>query len=207
MTLESVEQFAARFNKSKQTGYVWKAKEKLVMQGNLVDVEASLAKMALNHKGGASAQEGSSQTSQPRNKKSKPVIDRQIDSAVDSDELTVLPGETAEDAAKRLAPEVDESMSFDDARRVKEIYLALLNRLTYEEKSSALVDINLAETILFEKFRGVRDAWLNWPTRFAPLIAADLGIEQADKVTEVLTEYVHKQLSELGEPEADFTAE
>ncbi|MGF6292901.1 hypothetical protein QFZ98_004762 [Paraburkholderia youngii] len=37
------------------------------------------------------------------------------------------------------------------------------------------------------------------------MVAADLGIDAADKVTEVLANYVHKQISALGEPAPQFT--
>lgn len=62
-----------------------------------------------------------------------------------------------------------------------------------------------ANDALFEEFRAQRDAWLNWPARVGPLIAAELGVEAADKVTAVLTAHVHKQISNLGEPEANFS--
>lgn len=94
-------------------------------------------------------------------------------------------------------------MSFDEARRIKEVYLALLNRLDFERKCGALIELDLASDILFEEFRAQRDAWLNWPTRVAPLLAAELGVE-ADRLTEALTEHVHKQIAQLGEPEANF---
>jgi hypothetical protein len=60
-----------------------------------------------------------------------------------------------------------------------------------------------ARRVLFDEFRAVRDAWMNWPARVSALIAADLNVE-ADKVAEVLTGYVHKQLASLAEPSGDF---
>lgn len=68
-----------------------------------------------------------------------------------------------------------------------------------------VVDIELAEQVLFNSARATRDAWLNWPSRVGPLLAADLGLD-ADRVSEALTRYVREQLEELGEPEADFAA-
>jgi hypothetical protein len=35
--------------------------------------------------------------------------------------------------------------------------------------------MTVAEEVLFNAFRQQRDAWLNWPSRVAPLMAADLG--------------------------------
>ncbi|KMN32074.1 hypothetical protein VI26_18050 [Chromobacterium sp. LK1] len=104
--------------------------------------------------------------------------------------------------ASGAAPDRD----YAEALRVKENYLALLRQLEYEQKSGLLIELGLAKGVLFECARAARDAWLNWPARVGPLVAADLGLE-ADRVTEVLTEHVHKHIQQLGEPEGDFSAE
>lgn len=115
-------------------------------------------------------------------------------------------GETPEQAAERIALF---AAPYDraEAERIKENYLALLKKLEYEQKEGSLVQLATAERVLFESARADRDAWLNWPARVGPLIAADLGLE-ADRVAEILTEHVHKHVAQLGEPEGDFaTAE
>ncbi|MDN2631626.1 hypothetical protein OB910_05255 [Klebsiella pneumoniae] len=91
-------------------------------------------------------------------------------------------------------------LSLDEARRVKENYLALLTKLEFQQKDGQLIEMAAAEEVLFNAFRQQRDAWLNWPSRVAPLMAADLGVP-ADRMTEVLIEHVHKHISVLGEPE------
>ena len=111
--------------------------------------------------------------------------------------------ESLADAALRIVDEV-QLLDYASALQKKENYLALLRQLEYEEKSGSLVQLATAEAILFEEFRAQRDAWLNWPTRVGPLLAAELGIE-ADRLTEVLTAHVHKQIAQLGQPEANFT--
>lgn len=97
-----------------------------------------------------------------------------------------------------------ELLDFDDARCLKENYLGLMAQLEYERKSGSLVELDTATAILFEEFRAQRDAWLNWPTRVGPILAAELGVE-ADRVVETLTTHVHKQIAQLGEPEANFS--
>ena len=72
--------------------------------------------------------------------------------------------------------------------------------LLYEKDSGQLIELTAAEEVLFNAFRQQRDAWLNWPSRVAPLMAADLDVP-ADRMTEVLIEHVHKHISVLGEPE------
>lgn len=89
----------------------------------------------------------------------------------------------------------------------KEDYAGRLKELEYRQKSGDLVELSLARQVLFNEFRAARDAWLNWPTRFAALIAADLGIEQVDRVADVLASYVHKQLKTLGEPRGGMGAQ
>ena len=78
--------------------------------------------------------------------------------------------------------------------------MALQAKLQYEKDSGQTIELAIAEEVLFNAFRQQRDAWLNWPSRVAPLIAADLNVP-ADRMTEVLIEHVHKQISVLGEPE------
>ena len=78
--------------------------------------------------------------------------------------------------------------------------MALQAKLQYEKDSGQLVELVVAEEVLFNAFRQQRDAWLNWPSRVAPLMAADLDVP-ADRMTEVLIEHVHKHISVLGEPE------
>lgn len=115
--------------------------------------------------------------------------------------------ETLADRAERLLEAGSvEMLPYGLALEKKENYLALLRELEYEEKSGQKVDLEVAERELFEAARAARDAWLNWPARVGPLIAADLGLE-ADKVTEVLTAHVHKHVEQLGEPDAQFQSE
>lgn len=109
-----------------------------------------------------------------------------------------------EDEAARMLSE-GEGVDYAEALRRKENWLALLRQLEYEQKSGALVELAVAQAVLFEASRGQRDAWLNWPAKIGPLLAAELGLEEADRVTEALTAHVHKQISQLGEPAADFS--
>jgi hypothetical protein len=113
-------------------------------------------------------------------------------------EVAALPGEAIEDAADRLVRATTAIPAYAESLAKKEHFLALLRELEYREKDGQLVDLDLARGVVFDEARRVRDAWLNWPARYGALIAADLGLE-ADRVTEVLGGYVHKQLTFLGE--------
>lgn len=89
------------------------------------------------------------------------------------------------------------------AERVKENALAAKHLLAARKDAGSLVEIETAETVIFEAQRAQRDAWINFPTRIGPVLAAELGLE-ADKVVEALTVHVHQQLDDLGEPDAEF---
>lgn len=119
--------------------------------------------------------------------------------------LEMRDDETPVVAASRLVREFGAEHDLNEAIRIKENYNAMLRRLEYQQKEGSLIELELAEQVLFEGARQARDAWLNFPARIGPMLAATLGLE-ADKVTEALTPHVHKQISDLGEPEADFAA-
>lgn len=122
----------------------------------------------------------------------------------DDDEDAAREDESLSDAALRALQAEGAQLDYGEALRVKENYIAKLRQLEYEQKSGALVAMVDAEGVLFELFRGQRDAWLGWPAKIGPILAAELGIEEADRVTELLTVHVHKQISDLGEPDTDF---
>lgn len=90
-----------------------------------------------------------------------------------------------------------------DAERVKENALAATRLLTMRREAGDLVDLEVAEAVLFEQAREFRDAWTNWPVRVGPLIAAQLGVA-TDPVVEALSEHVTQLLQDLGEPDPAF---
>jgi hypothetical protein len=123
----------------------------------------------------------------------------------DGEQLRIGADESPHDAAARIAANTETVPPYADSMAKKEHYLSLLRQLEYEERNGALIELAAARNVFFEEFRTIRDAWLNWPAKFGALIASDLGNE-ADRVTEVLTSYIHKQLTALGEPAPGFKA-
>jgi hypothetical protein len=107
-----------------------------------------------------------------------------------------------------LDPEIAANLSAGNvslaiADRVKANALALKHLLAARKAAGELVETDVAEAVLFEQARAIRDAWSSWPTRVGPLIAADLGLAP-EAVVESLTAHVHQQLAELGDPAAAF---
>lgn len=89
------------------------------------------------------------------------------------------------------------------AERIKENALATKHLLAARRDAGDVVDLEVAEAVLFEQARQYRDALMNWPVRVGPLIAAELGVP-ADPVVEQLNSHVQQLLNDLGEPDPDF---
>lgn len=183
--------FAKLHNVSRKTVTMWKSRGWLIMSGDDIDVAASNAQLEKYRK---TVNRPSKHYALPPAKKNitptPPVVNDRDDNGLPS----------LENIAKDFILENGAELSLDEARRVKENYLALLTKLEFQQKDGQLIEMTVAEEVLFNAFRQQRDSWLNWPSRVAPLMAADLGVP-ADRMTEVLIEHVHKHISVLGEPE------
>lgn len=156
-----------------------------------------------------------------RNRHTSPAADngadkpRHVRTGVRTAKVSAPTAETVDQAAAQLfAEEVEDFLSnvlagnYADtatAERIKENALAAKHLLAARRDAGSMVEIELAETVLFETQRTQRDAWMGFPTRIGPLLAAELGLA-TDAVVEALTVHVHQQLDDLGEPEANFTA-
>jgi hypothetical protein len=98
-------EFARMHEKSRAAITQWGQRRLLVMQGDLVDVEATNAKLEMNRRGGAGL--------------------LSPDEGVKAAPLTVKPGEDAETVAANILATSGVEWSIDEAKRVKESYLAL----------------------------------------------------------------------------------
>lgn len=182
--------FARLHGVSRKTVTMWKSRGWLIMSGDDIDVAASNAQLEKYRK--SVNRSDKQKTSAPEKKKA----DRVLPAWEQPEECD----SSLEGLARDFLLENGAELSLDEARRVKENYLALLTKLEFQQKDGQLIEMAAAEEVLFNAFRQQRDAWLNWPSRVAPLMAADLGVP-ADRMTEVLIEHVHKHISVLGEPE------
>lgn len=184
--------FAKLHGVSRKTVTLWKARGWLVSAKGVVDVDASNAQIERYRKSVIQPKKTGQGNELGNKGNSLPKL------------LLCTPDdETPEQTAVRILGSEGATMTLDEARRVKENYLALLHQLDYERKSGELVELAVAETILFDQARASRDAWLNWPTRIGPLVAADLSLE-VDRVVVTLTDYVHQHLRQLGQPETEI---
>lgn len=180
--------FARLHGVSRKTVTMWKSRGWLIMSGDDIDVSASNAQLEKYRK---------TINRTVKENKVVPIKKNSMPSPSKEDEGG---DPSLESIARELFLENGAELSLDEARRIKENYLALLTKLEFQQKDGQLIEMTIAEEVLFNAFRQQRDAWLNWPSRAAPLMAADLGVP-ADRMTEVLIEHVHKHISVLGEPE------
>lgn len=114
MALVTQAEFSRTCGVSRKTVTMWKARGWLVMHAGRVNVEASNANLKKYRRD--SAPEG---------------VEVKIDRSDD---------ETAAQAAERIAVSVA-PFDLNEARRIKENYLALLNQLEYDQKSGAVVAV------------------------------------------------------------------
>ncbi|QWC87784.1 hypothetical protein [Cupriavidus metallidurans] len=84
----------------------------------------------------------------------------------------------------------------------RELAAAGLRELELAQKAGKLIELEVVERLFFDAARGWRNAWLNWPARIAPLLAAELGLDPTP-VLHLLTEHVHAHCESLGEPHAE----
>lgn len=90
------------------------------------------------------------------------------------------------------------ALPINTAKALKETYLARLAKLKFETESGTLVESAVVHKAVFERFRQVRDSWTNWVAQNAPMIAAELGVDQI-KLAVIMEEYVRRQLAELAQ--------
>lgn len=199
-TLVTQAEFARLHGVSKKQVTVWKAEGYLAMVDGKVDVDASDtilrgAKLGRYRNGPGPAAEGRAPSRQ--------VKAARIRQAVPVDDDPPAPTQTMSEFLDNLL--AGSFATVAEADQIKANALAATRVQEWKERAGALVDVKLAENIFFEQARSLRDAWMNWPSRVGPLLAAEIGVD-ADKVTEALTRHVQHHLNQLGEPEADFGA-
>ena len=109
-------------------------------------------------------------------------------------------GRFASGAAAAIAPA---GMRYDDARAAREALKAHSALLDLRARRGELIEASVAEGVLFEAMRGVRDAWATWPARVAAEMAARLRVDQATLMLE-LEAAVRRQLMALADPKSDW---
>ncbi|KUR80769.1 hypothetical protein [Novosphingobium sp. FSW06-99] len=194
----SIAAYAKRHGVSKQAAGKWKTRGVLAFSGDMVDVEASDRRMR-------DAGLGLFKAGQPVDGASEPVDDQAIpvdafdETAVDTANLGGIDEFLAGLNAGHYRSQVD-------AQRIKENVLAARHLMNLRKEAGELIEVDRAAAQFFKLAREARDAWMTWPARVGPLLAADLGADTA-AVVEALNRYVQEQLERIGEKEPDFDEE
>lgn len=177
--------FARLHGVSRKTVTAWKHQGRIVMRGANVDVQSSEARLR------------------------DAGLGRFRDLADDAEAVDLpvpIPGTEADPETMAAFLTGLLNGKFGDrstAEKIKENALAGLRALELQTKAGTLMEVADAETLFFQMARSERDAWMNWPARVGPELAARLDIP-ADTVTAELVRLVHAELAGRGEPEADF---
>lgn len=149
MTIVSQAEYARLLSVSKKTVTQWKKEGKLVLADGGVDVESSDAYLKKYRTAGLKGNDqGNEGNALPK----------------------VLAGETVAQAADRIMLSAGAEMSIEEAKRVKENYLALLNQLEYDKESGAVVAVADVVKLVGEEYARVRTRLLAIPAEQAPRI-------------------------------------
>jgi len=209
MTLLSLSAFAKTHGATRQAAAKWRDKGALALAGDLVDVEKSDEIMKAAGLGRfkvfAAAQPPATATGNRRKvapRGDPRALPAEEDEEGDEEEDLPSDEELADFVANMLQGRF---LSKVGAAAIKENSLALKHLIAAQKAAGSVIEIEVAEAAFFETARAERDAWMSFPTRVGPLLAADLEVD-TDRVVEALTAHVHQQLEQLGDPSLDLTA-
>lgn len=174
--------FATLHGVSRKTVTKWKERGWLVFQNDMVDVEASNALLKKYRAAGAETVTSPAEGNKKGNKSKSVTHPRQADE------------ESANDAVERYIDSNGAPWDFDEARRVKENYLALLNQLDYDTKSGKVVLASEVAEIVGNEYAKVRTRLLAMPAEHAPRLQR---LKTVTEVQDALQELITEALEEL----------
>jgi hypothetical protein len=100
-------------------------------------------------------------------------------------------------------PESGGEVSFLRARMANEVLKAQTARVRLQKMKDELVDRASATAMVFDLARRERDAWLNWPSRVAANMAAELDVDP-HMTEQVLDKYLRQHLADMAEIEIEL---
>jgi hypothetical protein len=173
MTLLSLTAYAAAHGASRQAATKWKKQGALVFSGAHVDADASDARMRKAGLGRFKASAGDAQpapaTKTRNRRRMAPEVAATVDAIVTDFEAAAADGEIDSEIAGGFIEQLLEGhfRSKVQANAIKENALALKHLLAAQKEAGKLVDIETAESVIFEDRRAARDAWMapSWRRR------------------------------------------
>lgn len=155
-------EFAALHSVSRKTVTKWKERGWLVFEGNSLDVDASNALIAKYRR------DGSDVVTQEDSGNSSAGAAKAVTRA--SARVTIKAGETLEQATARILIAIGANMNIDEAKRVKENYLALREQLEYDREARLVVAVEDVTRAVGVEYARVRTRLLAIPSEHAPRI-------------------------------------
>lgn len=177
--LETKAEYARRHGVSKAAVQKWEKNGWLVFSGTAVDVEASDAQLARYR----NSHDGRAKKSKPSASKPEPKVNRRVSE-----------DETPAQAAERILTAIGADMSIEEAKRVKENYLALLNQLEYDQQAGLVVAVDEVARVVATEYAKVRTRLLAIPAEQAPRLHR---LKTVAEVQDALQEIVTEALEEL----------
>ncbi len=181
--LVSQAEFAREMGVSKVAVTKWKAAGRLVIREGLVDVSATKANLDRYRVGG----------SEPRKEVDAAPVNQPVN---EFDEVNAIDdgyGEVNADDADAIAAEIlrttGTAWTIDEAKRVKESFLALSARLRYDLEAAAVVPVAEVARAVTAEYASVRTRLLAVPAEHAPQVARlRTPAEVRDYLERVITE-------------------
>jgi hypothetical protein len=99
-----------------------------------------------------------------------------------------------------VATTIDADLSPDDARLFAKARLAMRRGIERHQRPATTIEMRAAAEMVHEENRLLADAWLTWPARLGPVIAAQLGADP-EKVTSILMAHIQREVAQLGKPD------
>lgn len=94
-------------------------------------------------------------------------------------------------------------VSFLRARMANEVLKAQTAKVRLQKMKGELVDRTNATAMVFDLARRERDTWLNWPSRVAANMAAELSVDP-HMTEQVLDKYLRQHLADMAEIEIEL---
>jgi len=183
-------EFAAFHNVSRKTVTKWKERGWVVLSGDDVDVEVSNEKLKKYRVKRVTQSVTQPKGNKQGNKGNKPP---------EFIEVLAEDDETPKDAAERIIQESGAFMDIDEAKRVKENYLALLNQLDYDIKSRKVVLFDDALKSVGEQYARIRTRLLAIPSEQAPRVHRLASVSEVqDCLLDIITEAMEELTKDGG---------
>jgi hypothetical protein len=183
MALLSMAKFGALHGVVKQSVAQWKSRGLLVIVDGKIDVDPSNANLKKLRIGGAP---GAAPTDE--------VAGENVRQLTTDEQRSIRGDESASRAAERILIASGAEMTIDEARRLKENYLALLNQLEYDQKSGLVVLVSEVAKAVGSEYAKVRTRLLSIPAEQAPRVHR---LKTVTEVQDALQELITEALEEL----------